>query len=287
MTPGRAGLAALALLASTALHGAGFLRLGLPEQAKIAGGAAASVAVLGDGFADLAEGGLAAMPVESTARMAPHPTEAAASRPVPPTATLPPAPLAAAQPALPPLPGAGSRRAPEPPRLDPVPEVRPAQAEDPRPKPRPEPKAAAEPARSPRAADPKRSQQAKAAPEPAGNADRTARRGSVTGASSGQDAGGGGQAAAAAGNAQASDYGGAVLRRISRLSRPRSPARGVVVVGFTIGADGGLADVRVLRASGSEALDRIALEHIRRAAPFPAPPEGARRDWSFEFVGRP
>jgi protein TonB len=33
-------------------------------------------------------------------------------------------------------------------------------------------------------------------------------------------------------------------------------------------------------------LDKIALDHIRRAAPFPAPPEGADRTYSTEFVGK-
>jgi periplasmic protein TonB len=61
---------------------------------------------------------------------------------------------------------------------------------------------------------------------------------------------------------------------------------GVVVVGFTVAKTGGLAGVTVLRSSGNAVLDQIALDHIRRAAPFAIPPAGVGRSFSFEFVGR-
>jgi periplasmic protein TonB len=45
--------------------------------------------------------------------------------------------------------------------------------------------------------------------------------------------------------------------------------------------------VQVLQTSGNAALDRIAMDHIRRSAPFPAPPPTATgRGYSFEFVGK-
>jgi periplasmic protein TonB len=42
----------------------------------------------------------------------------------------------------------------------------------------------------------------------------------------------------------------------------------------------------VARSSSHPELDEMALDHVRRAAPFPAPPPGAQRDFRFEFEGR-
>ncbi len=89
-----------------------------------------------------------------------------------------------------------------------------------------------------------------------------------------------------AGGQAAARYGDQVMRQIARLRRQQAPERGVVTVGFEIGTDGGLRRVAVVSSSGSEALDHVALDHIRRAAPFPPPPEGATRRFAFEFVGR-
>jgi protein TonB len=76
------------------------------------------------------------------------------------------------------------------------------------------------------------------------------------------------------------------MRKVRATRRASGAGRGTVVVGFTIARDGSLAGVQVLRSSGNAALDRIAADHIRRSAPFPPPPEGAGRSYSFEFVGR-
>jgi protein TonB len=84
----------------------------------------------------------------------------------------------------------------------------------------------------------------------------------------------------------AQSYGAEVLRRIQARPAPRAPGRGVVRVAFTLGANGAVASIRVARSSGNPALDRIALDHIRAAAPFPPPPDGAGRAFSFEFAGR-
>lgn len=90
----------------------------------------------------------------------------------------------------------------------------------------------------------------------------------------------------AAGGQTAAQYGDQVMRQIARLRRQKAPERGTVTVGFEIGADGGLRRVAVVSSSGSEALDLVALDHIRRAAPFPPPPAGAAVRFAFEFVGR-
>ncbi|MCX7567415.1 TonB family protein [Sulfitobacter sp. F26169L] len=89
-----------------------------------------------------------------------------------------------------------------------------------------------------------------------------------------------------AGDAAASNYPGQVMRRISRLSRPRVNARGTAVIAFSISSGGGLSGVSVARSSGSAALDQAAVKLVRRAAPFPRPPAGARRQFSISIKGR-
>jgi periplasmic protein TonB len=58
------------------------------------------------------------------------------------------------------------------------------------------------------------------------------------------------------------------------------------VIAFTISASGGLGGVSVARSSGSAALDQAALTLIRKAAPFPKPPAGARRQYTIKIKGR-
>ena len=81
-------------------------------------------------------------------------------------------------------------------------------------------------------------------------------------------------------------YAKAVMKKVRATRKASGAGKGTAVVGFSIGADGGLAGVRLLQSSGNAALDRVAQDHIRRAAPFPAPPPGAGRSYSFEFVGK-
>lgn len=79
-------------------------------------------------------------------------------------------------------------------------------------------------------------------------------------------------------------YAKAVMKKVRSTKKKSGAGQGTVVVGFTIGRDGSLAAVKVLQSSGSATLDKIAVDHIRRSAPFPAPPEGAGSSYSFEFV---
>jgi periplasmic protein TonB len=82
-------------------------------------------------------------------------------------------------------------------------------------------------------------------------------------------------------------YARAVLKKVRATQRASGVGRGRVVVGFTIAADGRLAGAQVLESSGDAGLDAVALDHIRRSAPFPVPPPGSlRQGYSFEFVGR-
>ncbi|EET47109.1 TonB family protein [Thalassobium sp. R2A62] len=94
------------------------------------------------------------------------------------------------------------------------------------------------------------------------------------------------QAAIAAARQAVANYPNQVVRRISNVRREGTRARGVAVVSFRIGGSGQLVAVSIARSSGNADLDRIAINHIRRAAPFPAPPSGAQTSFSFEFQGR-
>lgn len=93
-------------------------------------------------------------------------------------------------------------------------------------------------------------------------------------------------ASSGSGKRAAADYPGKVMKKVLQTRKAKSPERGTVLVGFSVSGNGGLGMVKVVRSSGSAALDRIALDHIRRAAPFPAPPAGAKTNFSFEFTGR-
>jgi len=295
---------------SVLVHLGAMAALAPRETTLIAGGGKDAPAALGTSFADLAEGVLtpseaelvdpdaAGMPEPEALPepVRPVPTETTeATQPAlalptaadPSDAVLPAAPqqdqpsvtLAPPQTAVPPeqleaSPQVDRADAARPEAL--APDISPterAPETSRKPPPRPDRTAQAQPTRQP--------------PAPQGNAPQTATRGNQQGTQ--------GQAAreaparaqaTAQGNAAASNYPGEVLRRIQRVRQARSPARGQVLVSFSVGENGALAAVSVARSSSHAGLDQIALDHIRRAAPFPPPPSGAQRQFSFEFVGR-
>lgn len=51
--------------------------------------------------------------------------------------------------------------------------------------------------------------------------------------------------------------------------------KGEVVVAFALDPQGGVASARILKSSGSKALDDAALDVMRKASPVPQPPSGA------------
>ncbi len=59
--------------------------------------------------------------------------------------------------------------------------------------------------------------------------------------------------------------------------------QGMVTVSFTIQQDGRVRDVAVSKSSGYSLLDESALEAVRSAAPFAAPPESARVIMPLQF----
>jgi len=122
-----------------------------------------------------------------------------------------------------------------------------------------------------------------------GNADRNNTKGAQTGTRAEAKTSASGKRSAAArqgGNAAVSNYPGQVMRKISRVGKPRVNARGTAMIAFSISSGGGLASISVARSSGSSALDRAAVRIIRQASPFPRPPAGAQRQFSIRINGR-
>lgn len=129
---------------------------------------------------------------------------------------------------------------------------------------------------------------ARATARASGNATRDAQRGDATGdqAAAEVSAGESQEVQPTSGQAEAHRFPSLVLRQIQRTRRDRINARGMAVVAFSIGAGGQLAGLSIAQSSGSSELDQAALNHLRRAAPFPPPPPQAQRQFSFEFMGR-
>lgn len=258
-------VAVVALLLSGAVH-ALVLAGSAPglAEAPPGGGGGTEIALLGNGFADLAQGTLAPVAPAETADVAQLVEPAAALAPV--AEALDPV-VPAAQAPVP---------APEP--LTALPDPAPRPQAIPAAKPKPAQKAAEAPRKT--AAAPQKAQAR-------GNADHDARRGAAQGSETGHGtqaqgtAGGGGSGAAA----PPARYAAAVIRKIRAVPQQRGSGRGTALVGFEIAPGGGLARVTILRSSGSAPLDAAALDHIRRAAPFPPPPETPAR-FSFEFSAR-
>jgi protein TonB len=286
-------VAALFLGCSVAAHAA-FLGLTVREEtAQIEGGAQATVAALGNSFADMAAGVMAPDAVEVVQEMPeppaqqPEPVQQTPAAPVEtpplkaesslavPVSPEPATPLHAqetpqvTQPVTPavqePLPDQAATQVSRRPAL------RPKSVEAMAPKPAPAPKAS----------PPK--------PQPKGNARTAARAGSAEGQATAQAKAASQRKAAKAAkgaNAAASNYPGQVMARIERQRRPRTSSRGSATIAFTVAGNGALASARLAASSGSAQLDQAALELVRRASPFPPPPAGAQRSFSIRIKGR-
>ncbi len=126
-----------------------------------------------------------------------------------------------------------------------------------------------------------------------GNANQDARRGSATGtqqvSQQSQQSGQGHQVdevAIQAAREAAANYGNAVMRKISRTRQERIRARGTAIVQFRVAASGQLGSIGIAQSSGDANLDSAALNHIRRSAPFPAPPAGAATSFTIPIEWR-
>ena len=117
-----------------------------------------------------------------------------------------------------------------------------------------------------------------------GNSNTDANKGSSTAAKKNgvsRDASQGKSKSRLKGNAPASNYKGLVQRKLERAKkRVHVAGKGSVVVSFTISANGGVVNLKIRKSSGKPAVDKGALDVIRKASPFPAiPPEEKRTSW--------
>lgn len=125
--------------------------------------------------------------------------------------------------------------------------------------------------------------------QPRGNAKKQARAGSADGKAKAKANVAAPRKAAVsskAANAAISNYPGQVMRRLARQKRPRAASKGTAVVSFAIAANGGVSRVGIAKSSGSAQLDKDAVALVRRAGPFPAPPAGAQRSFKIRIKGR-
>ena len=274
---------------SLAVHLGGSVLLASLDAAKIAG-AMPSAARLGNSFADVAEGSAVSAPGPATAL----PTSAALAASIPKTVVFLPAEVAepATQPAktapLVAVPEQSDVAAASPmpdARITPVSDdIAPALETSPRPIRRPDPEAGA-PERPPKSLCRRRLQRQRAQrrvqPRPNVLASQTA---PLTAPRVKRAAKG--AANTEAGNAAASSFPGLVMRKINLTRKPIVGARGTATVGFEIAANGALARVVLLKSSGNASIDAAAVDHLQRAAPFPAPPAGADRRFQVTYVSR-
>lgn len=310
-TPSRLRLAALAaLLASSLLHVAAMaVSPDLGEEVLIEGGADAREATLGNSFADLIKAGDTLDPVEATEVAVASPSPVA-PQPADPTAIQP-----VEQPRVPVPPAASAVEnipAQTPSRLEPVSEeglsppftaenaevsvsdvsvIRPT-PETTRPvKPAeslttveaPPPIETAIPANVPtpvaKPEQPKRPPR-KTTGNKKSQSEVNSKAGKQDGKATGKAASSGKvqarSASASSGNAAAANYPGKVFAKIARTRQRNAGGRGVVHVSFHVSTSGQAVRVAVSRSSGNARVDKAALAHIKRAAPFPRPPSGAR-----------
>ncbi|MCU4651381.1 TonB family protein [Roseibacterium sp. SDUM158016] len=286
MTVRRGWAAGGAIAVSLAVHGAVLAGLSPPEGAARGATGTAEIAMLGTSFEDRAAGRIApvAPPVEAVSattpstRVPPLPSTPVAGTlapvapvAVPASSSLAPAPEVPAVPALASVVPQETRTARD------APIARAPGDDTPRPQARPEP---------PRPSDPPPA--AGTPPPDTGPDTRAARAGAPSGnaggtASGATGAGGGGEAA---NPREIARYAQRVNRHLARMRRPNSSFPGSAVVSFTIAPGGGLAAISISQSSGDAAFDALALDHVRRAVPFPAPPVGAETRFAVAIRGR-
>lgn len=256
------------------------------EEALVAGGVVAEVAMLGNGAFEAVESGKpddAITPETIQPEVtSPEPQEVAEIQPTevtPETSEIAPVEPIVSQPVEEMIvPSAEVEIA-----AVPIPEIKPEIEPEREIKPVPEVKKE-KPAKKVERKKPKQKVVRKAGED--GKARENATRGEVDGSADVKVGAVGGQKkgnSTMAGNAAVSNYPGKVRSKINRAKRRVSGGdRGSVVVSFTVGAGGQASGVRVARSSGSGALDNAAVEAVMRAAPFAKIPEAAgRSSWAF------
>ncbi|MEH7878091.1 TonB family protein [Rhizobium laguerreae] len=82
------------------------------------------------------------------------------------------------------------------------------------------------------------------------------------------------------GTAANANYDGKVRSRIRRAIRTPRGVEGTVVVTFSVNGGGNLTSVRVVSGSGVAEIDQLAVDAVRRAAPFGPTPGGGGRSFT-------
>lgn len=80
-------------------------------------------------------------------------------------------------------------------------------------------------------------------------------------------------------------YKGEVWRHLQRFRRSNVIGPGSAFVSFTVGGGGHVDALGIARSSGSKRFDGEALQMVRRAQPFPAPPPAESSAFIFEIKG--
>lgn len=85
--------------------------------------------------------------------------------------------------------------------------------------------------------------------------------------------------------AQGATYKGKVWRHLQRFRRSNVVGPGSAFVGFSLEDRGKVTELSIVRTSGSSRFDGEALQMVRRAEPFPAPPPHVAHAFIFEIKG--
>lgn len=85
------------------------------------------------------------------------------------------------------------------------------------------------------------------------------------------------------GNASTTNYVGRVLVQLNRSPVVHPYVRGTAQVSFAINPDGTVAWVSILGTSGSGGIGQAATAQVRRAGPFPPPPQGTSQRLVFVY----
>lgn len=115
-------------------------------------------------------------------------------------------------------------------------------------------------------------------------------RPAATGAESAAEAKGKGGSGAGntdqTGNSTVSNFSGRVYQHLKRYQRGNTIGAGAALIAFTIEPKGAARAIRVARTSGSLRFDHQAMALVRRASPFPHPPDGEAHSFTFEITGQ-
>ncbi|MGE4429467.1 MAG: cell envelope integrity protein TolA [Sphingobium sp.] len=82
-----------------------------------------------------------------------------------------------------------------------------------------------------------------------------------------------------------SSYKAQVWQHLLRYRRSNVVGPGSAFIDFLIKGDGYVADLGIVKSSGSKRFDGEAMQMVRRAQPFPRPPHGMIRAFTFEIKG--